>query len=55
LEVEVRLVELDARIGPVMTAVGEDPGILIDRAVAAGVAEVGDVLIDLRGCAPAEV
>jgi hypothetical protein len=51
-EIETRLEDTRARIGPAIEALSADPGILVDRAVEAGVAEAGRWLVTLRGCTP---
>jgi len=47
---ESRLEALSGRVGPAVEAVSADPGVLIDRAVAAGVDRAGLWAAGLRGC-----
>ena len=51
---EARLDAAADGLGPVLAAARADPGLLVDRAVVAGVAEVGRQLAALRGCRAAE-
>ena len=48
--VDARLTAVSASLGPAVDAVAADPGIIVDRAVATGVEELGRWLAPLWGC-----
>ncbi|MEM1431566.1 MAG: hypothetical protein AAGG09_19085 [Pseudomonadota bacterium] len=49
-EAQARWAAVSDRVAPLAEALSEDPGIVVDRAVASGVAEAGQWLAALRGC-----
>jgi len=53
-DLDAELSEMNAALAPVVKAISTDPGIVVDRAVKTGLAEVGAWVTTLSGCnAPA--